>query len=146
MILLPKKLLDKLVNLNKVFLSVNLGKLNPEQKSHFELEKTAEMIEVSTKYTNFELLVNSAVQACCGQRFRASLSKLNQELDPSDLISKEDVIIITERVIYSFIGTLTMNTDNYLYLERKYLFPLQRKMDDVSLFHESRSRFQNSLD
>ena len=144
--LVPEKLVRKLVNLNKVFLSVNLGKLNPQQRHNFGLQKTAEMIELSTKYTNFELLVNSAVQACVNQRFRASLAKIQLDAQPMDIISKDDLILITQRVIYRLLGTLTMNTDNYLYLERKYLIPIRRSMFQTSLFDDSKSKFQSSMD
>lgn len=76
-----------MANLNKVFLSVILGKLNPQQKHNFTLQKMAEMIELSTKYSNFELLVNSAVQACLNQRFRIGLQKLMPECDPLKVVS-----------------------------------------------------------
>lgn len=140
-----KVLITKIKNLTKVFLFVVLGKLDPRKKKQFKILKMTEMLTITTKYKNFEIITSQMVDSM-KYRFSKELSSHKVHAKTVDLVSKKDIDIIATRIIYSLFNLIAVSTDNYQYLLKKYLTPsapkdLSSKEEDIN---ETRSGFQFS--
>ena len=117
------KLITKMKNLTKVFLFVVLGKLDPRRKKQFHLIKMTEMLTITNKYKSFETIITQMVDSM-KNRFSKELSNLHVKIDPVDIIEAKDINAISVRIISCLINSIATSSDNFTFIQRKYLFQL----------------------
>lgn len=66
-------------------------------------------------------------------RFSKELQSHYLNFKTVDLVSDADINLISTRIIYALINSMAMCTDNYQYLQRKYLSELKITDDSKSM-------------